>query len=169
MKLLGRFLLVAVSALALVSCSSPSPSPTPTFSVTPTPTPTSSDSSLPQGVIATGALVGVGFETTGTVSLSHTDDVVVFELVNFATAAEGSVNLMFSRATEPTSRTCFDTGYRFDAGPSEALPVEIPASLFVSDKMTDFRSAVITLAPTDASAECLGEVVAIAELEWDIP
>lgn len=153
--------------LALVGCGSPAP--TPTFSATPTPTPTSSDSPLPQGVLAIGELVGVGFETTGTVQLSRTDDVVVFELADFTTVAEGHVSLIFSRDVEPTSRTCFDTGYRFDVGPIEALPVEIPASLFVSDKMTEFRSAVITLTPADASAECLGEVIAIAELTWDIP
>lgn len=168
---MGRTLLVTVIVLSLVGCSSPTP--TPTFSAPPTPTPSStaslSESVLPEGTIATGAFVSVGFETAGTVRLSHEDDVVSFDLVDFSTTAEGYVSLMFSREVEPASRTCFDTGYRFDLGSIDALPAEIPTSLFLSDGMTDFRSAVIVLGPTDGSAECLGDVVAVAELAWDIP
>ena len=173
MRLIGRTLLVAVAALVLVGCSSPPPTPTFSPAPSPTPTPTStavlSDNVLPDGVIATGAFVSVGFETAGTVRLSHEEDVVSFDLMDFSTTAEGYVSLMFSREVEPVSRTCFDTGYRFDLGPIETLPSEIPTSLFLSDGMTDFRSAVIVLGPVDASAECLGDVVAVAELAWDIP
>lgn len=172
---MGRTLLVSAIVLSLVGCSSPTPAPT--FSPTPTPTPTPtappaepiSGSGLPEGVIATGAFVSVGFETAGTVRLSHDNDVVSFDLVDFSTTAEGYVSLMFSREVEPASRTCFDTGYRYDLGPIDALPGEIPTSLFLSDGMTDFRSAVIVLGPADGSAECLGDVVAVAELAWDIP
>lgn len=166
---MGRTLLVTVIVLFLVGCSSPAP--TPTFSPTPIPSSTValSESVLPEGVIATGSFVSVGFETVGTVRLSHEDDAVSFDLVDFSTAAEGYVGLMFSREVEPASRTCFDTGYRFDVGPIGTLPAEIPASQFFTDGMTDFRSAVIVLTPADGSAECLGDVVAVAELAWDIP
>lgn len=162
-------MLLAVCSMALAGCTMPAPAPTatPTESATPTPT-SSANASLPDGVLATGTLSGVGYETSGTVQISHEDGQISFDLIDFATATDGQIELMFSRDVESASRTCFDTGNRFSVGSVSGLPMTMSASLFESEGFSSLQSAVVTLFP-ESVQDCLGEVVAVAELTWNIP